>query len=416
MADTPAQIDLSGQDWLHANGLQRLFDALEKAGAEARAVGGAVRNSLVSVPVVDVDIATTARPEDVIAAVNAAGLKPIPTGVDHGTVTVLSEGEAYEVTTLRRDVETFGRQAKVVFGSDWIEDAKRRDFTLNAIYADRAGTLFDPLGGVPDCLAGRVRFIGNPEGRIREDYLRILRFFRIHATYGKGKLDPEGLAACARLQEGLQTLSSERIGAEMKRLLPASGGSSVVPEMAQKGILHQVLLQDADTDVYCRLHGYAAIRNTPIPFTTYLVALIGLSESTLRKVAERLRLSNRELDHMLSVAKAAETQSTSNPPIDPRLQLYHFGAVASLQAAFLSFSAHEHVSSADGLSDCQEAFLSALENEELPVFPIQGKDLISAGMAPGPEIGAALKKLENIWIAGGLKQGRSELLKLAVTT
>lgn len=415
MAEPPAQIDLSGQDWLHANGLQRLFDALESCGAEARAVGGAVRNSLVSVPVADVDIATTALPEDVIAAANSAGLKPIPTGIDHGTVTVLSEGEAYEVTTLRRDVETFGRQAKVLYGTDWIEDAKRRDFTLNAIYADRAGTLFDPLGGVPDCLAGHVRFIGDPEGRIREDYLRILRFFRIHATYGKGKLDPEGLSACERLQDGLKTLSSERIGAEIKRLLPASGGPNVIPEMAQEGILHRVLLQDADVDVYRRLHGLAASRNTLLPFTTYLVALIGRSKSTIRKVGAHLRLSNRELDQMLSVAKAAEEQGSTNRTTDPRLQLYRHGPAVSLQAAFLSFAVHDDPLCVDELSNLQVAYLSAIESEEVPVFPVQGKDLISAGMSPGPEIGAALKKLENIWIEGGLKQERSELLKLAVT-
>ena len=229
--------------WLAAPATQAVCAALTGAGHQALLVGGCVRNALLGRPVADIDLATDARPEAVIDLARRAGLKPVPTGVEHGTVTVVAEGRPFEVTTFRRDVATDGRRATVAFSTDLAEDAARRDFTMNALYCRPDGALVDPLGGLADLRAGRVRFVGDPAARIAEDYLRILRFFRIHAWYGDpaGGLDPEGLAACAALQEGLARLSRERVGAEMTKLLAAADPAPAVAAMAAAGILGRVL-------------------------------------------------------------------------------------------------------------------------------------------------------------------------------
>ena len=199
---------LKDAEWLKRPQVARVFSALSKDGVTTRAVGGAVRNTLLGIPVTEIDLATTALPDRVMALARAAGLKAVPTGIEHGTVTVIVDGMPFEVTTLRRDVETYGRHATVAFTENWEEDARRRDFTLNALYADRDGTVFDPLGGYGDLVEGRVRFIGEAEERIKEDYLRILRFFRFNAYYGKGSFDPDGLV---RLREAsVQVLASFR--------------------------------------------------------------------------------------------------------------------------------------------------------------------------------------------------------------
>ncbi|MEM7192501.1 MAG: CCA tRNA nucleotidyltransferase, partial [Pseudomonadota bacterium] len=210
---------LKAAPWLRRPETVRVFAALCGDDGATRAVGGAVRDCLLGRPVYDVDLATTLHPDEVIARARGANLKAVPTGIAHGTVTVVADGVPFEVTTLRRDVETFGRKAKVAFTEDWAEDAARRDFTLNALYAGPDGTVFDPLGGYGDLMAGRVRFIGDAAMRIKEDYLRILRFFRFNASYGKGAFDPVGLSACVRERAGLRRLSAERIASELKRLL-----------------------------------------------------------------------------------------------------------------------------------------------------------------------------------------------------
>ncbi len=229
-------------DWLTRPGTQAVLGCLTAAGWQALAVGGCVRNSLLGVPTTDVDIATDAAPETVSELAETAGFRVVPTGIDHGTVTVIVQGVPYEVTTFRRDVATDGRRAVVAFSDRLEEDAARRDFTINALYARADGTVIDPLGGLPDLQARRVRFVGDPETRIREDYLRILRFFRFHAWYGdpEGGLDAEGLAACAALSAGIETLSRERLGAEMRKLLSAPDPSRVAA-MAQAGVLLRVL-------------------------------------------------------------------------------------------------------------------------------------------------------------------------------
>lgn len=231
---------LAGAPWLVRPETRAVFDALARAGHEARAVGGSVRNALLGLPVNDVDIATPATPEAVTAAARAAGLAAHPTGIDHGTVTVVSGHIPHEVTTLRRDVETDGRRAVVAYSTDWAEDAARRDFTINALYADADGRVFDPRGtGLPDLDARAVRFIGDADARIREDYLRILRFFRFSACYSAGRCDEEGLAACARNRAGLTRLSAERVHAESIKIFasPAAALMVVVGAMLRHGFL-----------------------------------------------------------------------------------------------------------------------------------------------------------------------------------
>jgi len=226
-------------DWINRPETRAVLDALASGGQRAFFVGGCVRNALLGVPVGDIDIATDAAPETVMALAEKAGLKPVPTGMDHGTITVVSSGVPHEVTTFRADTETDGRRAKVVFGQSIEADARRRDFTMNALYAAPDGAVIDPLGGLPDLCARRVRFVGEAGERIREDYLRILRFFRFHACYGdpEGGLDAEGLAACAAARDGLVTLSHERIGAEMRKLLAARDPAPSVAAMQAAGVL-----------------------------------------------------------------------------------------------------------------------------------------------------------------------------------
>ncbi|HEY9213782.1 MAG TPA: CCA tRNA nucleotidyltransferase, partial [Ancylobacter sp.] len=239
-------------------GLKRVLEVLDRDGEEARIVGGAVRDWLLGrqgpeFRRSDIDIATTAVPDEVIRRAKAAGLKPVPTGVEHGTVTLIAEGEPFEVTTLREDVETDGRRAKVVFGRDWARDAQRRDFTMNALYLTRSGEIIDLVGGEVDARAGHVRFIGQPDARIREDYLRILRLFRFHAAYGRGPLDAEALAAAIRNRDGLSQLSRERVRAETLKLLVAPRAPETLVQMQAANLLYPVLGGQADVATFARL-------------------------------------------------------------------------------------------------------------------------------------------------------------------
>ncbi|MBN9263737.1 MAG: CCA tRNA nucleotidyltransferase, partial [Hyphomicrobium sp.] len=239
----PATIptSLAGAPWLERPETRAVLSALAAAGHEARIVGGTVRNALLGEPVTDVDIATTATPDETMAAARAAGLDAIPTGVSHGTVTIVAHHVPFEVTTLREDVETFGRHARVAFTADWAADARRRDFTINALYCDANGTISDPLGGLADLAARRVRFIGDARERIREDALRILRFFRFHARYSAEAIDAEGLAACAAERHLLAKLSAERVRAELLKLLDAPGAARAIAVMAAYGFIVEIL-------------------------------------------------------------------------------------------------------------------------------------------------------------------------------
>jgi len=402
---------LAQADWLNTDGIQSVFSAIEQEGDEARVVGGAVRNTLLGHPVPDVDIATTARPEDVMQRARAAGLKPVGTGLDHGTVTVVSGGFPYEVTTLREDVETYGRQARVVFGRDWSRDAERRDFTLNALYADRRGRLHDPLGGLEDCLARRVRFIGDPDMRIQEDYLRILRFFRIYAAYGEGEMDKAGLGACLRQRDGLRHLSAERIGHEMRRLLRAPLAGPALTMMNDCGLWEIATGGLARIDDFLALRSLSDVAQEPDDPELGLVVLAGFVREDLERICDRFRLSNAERDRMRTAWAAMKKYRHSGSLPDASQELYEFGrqgAIDGLLAHWASQRAQGRAPDADYAD-----LLGRLRHAPRPVFPLKGADLIATGQAPGPALGDLLKRLETSWRDSGFSLSKDDLMRLA---
>ncbi|MEM9632012.1 MAG: CCA tRNA nucleotidyltransferase [Pseudomonadota bacterium] len=398
-------------DWLQVPGIQDVFSAIEQDGDQARVVGGAVRNTLLGHPVPDVDIATTARPEDVMRRAAQRGLKSVGTGLDHGTITVVSSGFPYEVTTLREDVETFGRQARVVFGKDWVKDARRRDFTMNALYVDRYGGLHDPLGGLKDCLERRVRFIGDPDKRIKEDYLRILRFFRIYAAYGRGEMDTEGLGACLRQRDGLRRLSAERIGHEMRRLLRAPLAAIALRMMNDCGLWEIAtggLARIGDFEALRDLEAYAPeIRDPEVG----LVVLVGFVREDLERICDRFRLSNAERKRMKTAWAASKFLRTARTFPPAASLVYEFGRQGAVDG-LLAVWARQH---AHNCADA-EAFkkmLSEIRLQAIPEFPLKGADLIASGHRPGPGLGDILKKLEDDWRESGFSLSKSDLISRA---
>ncbi len=300
---TVEKLSVAQADWFTKPETQAIFACLNRKGFEARAVGGAVRDALLKRPVREIDFATTAKPWDIVRLAEEAGLKSIPTGIDHGTVTLVANGAPYEVTSLRRDVDTDGRHATVAFGEDWTEDARRRDFTMNALYADAQGTVHDPLGGLPDLFAGRVRFIGDAEQRIREDYLRILRFFRFSANLASGEFDSEGVIASIRQREGLASLSRERIRTELLRILVARRADDAIRVMDESGILMRVLggvARRLRFERVCSIE--TALGVTPDPIFR-LAALALFIEEDAARLTEKLRLSSAEANELMALAQ-----------------------------------------------------------------------------------------------------------------
>ena len=290
----PAPQSLKDAEWLKRPETGRVFAALAAPGVETRAVGGAVRDTLLGLKVTEIDLATTALPEQVMTLARNAGLKAVPTGIEHGTVTLIADGVPFEVTTLRRDVETFGRHATIAFTEDWEEDARRRDFTLNALYAGSDGTVFDPLSGYADLIAGRVRFIGDAEARINEDYLRILRFFRFNAYYGKGPLDPDGLQAAVKLRAGMEQLSVERVAAELRRLLVAPQAMRAVEALFDYGLLSGLLGSVPRLERFNRVVAVEEVQVIAPDVMVRLAALAVFVAEDAERLAARLRLSNAE--------------------------------------------------------------------------------------------------------------------------
>ncbi len=395
---------LKDAEWLKRPETVRVFAALNTDGVMTRAVGGAVRNALLGLPVTEVDLATTALPEKVIALARKADLKAVPTGIEHGTVTVVADGVPFEVTTLRRDVETFGRHATVAFTEDWEADARRRDFTLNALYAGGDGAVFDPLNGYPDLMAGRVRFIGDAEARIREDYLRILRFFRFNAYYGNGPLDRQGLQASVRLRAGLDQLSAERVGAELRRLLVAPQAMQAVEALFDYGLLSGLLGSVPRLERLNRLIAIEEALGLAPDATVRLAALAVFVEEDAERLAARLRLSNAE---QAVLALGAADHATSGLPNDgaAKRALYRLGPDA--------FTARMLIAWADcGASPNDQNWREALtlaERWQAPSLPLRGSDIMALGLE-GPEVGAMLRRLEAEWIAGGFADGREQLL------
>jgi poly(A) polymerase len=381
---------LGEQDWLTSAATRAVVAALEAAGGPdcARFVGGAVRNALLGQAVDDIDIATTLEPEAAFAAIKAAGLKAVPTGLAHGTVTAVSGHRPYEITTLRRDVTTDGRNATVAFTDDWSEDAARRDFRLNALYADLTGTIYDPTGqGVEDALAGRVIFVGDPVTRIREDYLRILRFFRFYAWYGRDVPDAAAMAACAAEVEGLTRLSAERVSKELMKLLAAPDPRRAVQAMAATGVLARILPEAVAGTLFQRLCDLS-----PDPVLR-LAALVPTDEKGLRTLAAGLRLSNAVRDRLVAGAQAAAVVRLDMSDPAARAAVYRLGGRAVEDALTRRRAALSSPAVDDG------RLTALVSGWTPPALPVGGRDLARLGVAPGPETGRLLKAFEAEWIA-----------------
>lgn len=383
---------LAAAAWLTEPALQRVFAAIAGAGGEARVAGGAVRNALLGEEVTEVDVASTLSPEQVTAACTAAGMNVHPTGIEHGTVTVVSGHHPYEVTTLRHDVETDGRRAKVKFTDDWEADAMRRDFTINALYCDASGRIFDFTEGWRDIQRRAVIFVGDPMQRIAEDYLRILRFFRFHARYGHGAPDAAGLDACRRMKAGLDGLSAERIRQEMFKLMAAPGAVPTLRLMAEEGILHHLLPHTEEWRVLERL--------PPDP----LLRLAVLAKHPL-EMQERWRLSNHE-GRRLEAILAQVPPSPWLRPREQRAVLYQIGAEPWRDLVRIAWARSDRT-----VADAEwQELLTLPDRWSIPVLPVSGRDLLGAGMSPGPQIGVMLRKLEDWWVASDFQPTREELL------
>ncbi len=383
---------------------------LDCDGEEARIVGGAVRNALLGLPLPgDIDIATTALPDEVIRRATAAGFRPVPTGIEHGTVTVVVDGVPFEVTTLRQDVETYGRRAKVVFGRDWRLDAQRRDFTINALFVSRDGSVHDYVNGRADLVARRVRFIGDPTTRIAEDHLRILRFFRFHATYGEGALDQEGFAASIRARDRIATLSRERVHMELTKLLIAPRAGPTLAAMSDAGILGPVLGGVPMVASFCRMVAIEAAAGLAPDACRRLGALAVLVVEDAERLSQRLRLSNAESERLVSMAQAWWRVPPTANERALRALLYRLGELHFGDRVSLAWSrARAEVADADWLQA-----LMLPQRWARPTFPLKAADFIARGVARGPELGKALAAAEEAWIAEDFPLEASTLAAIA---
>jgi poly(A) polymerase len=399
-------VRLDDQPWLTAPATRAVMAALEAAGGSdcARFVGGCVRNALIGAPVADIDIATTLKPEETDRAIRAAGLKAVPTGIAHGTVTAVSERQPFEITTLRRDVSTDGRNATVAFTDDWAEDAARRDFRLNALYADGEGQVFDPTGqGVADAAAGRIVFVGDPETRIREDYLRILRFFRFFAWYGRGEPDAAALEACRALAPGMVRLSAERVSKELMTLLAARDPCVAMTAIRETGVLAQVLPEATAGPAF-----EAAVAQGGDPVVR-LMTLLPSDERVVREASARLRLPNSTRDRLAAAAVAAPVVSLVMGEPEVRAAAYRFGARTVADALHRRWA-----ETPAGAEDAQR-LLTLVEGWRRPSMPVGGRELARLGVEPGPETGRVLKAFEEGWIADDFpSEGHAERLAALV--
>jgi len=386
------------QPWMTEGPARTVYDALSRAGGDPRFVGGCVRDGLLGRKIRDIDIATALEPPAIIAAADAAGLKYAPTGIEHGTVTVIADHVGIEVTTLRRDVETFGRHATVRFSKDWREDAARRDLTINALSATLDGRVYDYFDGVADIKAGRVRFVGVPEDRMREDYLRILRFFRFHADYAAGDFDGPALTAAVALKDHLTALSGERLRQETLKLLAARRGPETWRRMLAGGIVAAYLPAATGID---RLEKVAALeamlKLKPDPIRRLGALTVTGSGPT---VAATLKLSNADRDRLNAITPARPDFAVADPAL-VRRQIYDLGNALALDLLLIDWGEND--------IDWRGAY-EIIRDWPRPAFPLSGRDAAALGMAPGPAIGRLLRDVEEWWIAGDFAADREHCL------
>src|SRR6202045_4941274 len=385
---------LDDAPWLKSGPTARVLKLLNDEREEARVVGGAVRNALLKIPIGDVDIATTALPTEVIHRAKAAGIKSVPTGIEHGTVTLVIDSQPFEVTTLREDTETFGRKAKVAFGRDWVRDAERRDFTINGLSVDAEGRVHDHVGGLGDIAARRVRFIGDPNQRIAEDYLRILRFFRIHAAYGQGEPDRAWYLACIVARAGLATLSAERMRMQMLKLMIAEGAAEALVAMADGGLLLSIFGGVAYTGPFAAMVAAERALGLKADPVRRLGALAVAVTEDARRLAVRLRLSNSETRALDSMGHrwwrlAGMDEATA------RRRLYRLGPERYRDRLMLAWAR-----AGGGADPAPWRELATLpERWSAPKFPLKAADFIARGIAEGPALGHVLQLAEDAWLA-----------------
>ena len=399
---------LQNAPWLNSGPTSRVLKLLNGGGEEARVVGGAVRNALLDIPIGDVDVATTALPEEVVRRAKEAGIKSVPTGIEHGTVTLVIDGQPFEVTTLREDTETFGRKARVSFGRDWVGDARRRDFTMNALSVGADGVVHDYVGGLDDIVIRRVRFIGDARARIEEDYLRILRFFRIHAAFGAGEVDREGYLACIAERDGLATLSAERIRTEMLKLLVADGAVGAVTAMMDAGLLQAIVGGVTYAGTFAAMIAAERTLSLKGDAMRRLAALAVAVTEDARRLATRLRLSNSEAKALDSMGHRWWRLEGMDEARAKR-RLYRLGEGAYRDRLLLAW--------ARARNDAEPA--PWIELAQLPQrftppkFPLKAADFISRGVAEGPSLGHVLTLAEDAWLAAGFPLEPAALASLA---
>ncbi|SRR5579871_173941 len=385
---------LADAPWLASGAAARVLKLLDGNGEEARVVGGAVRNALLGIPIGDVDIATTALPAEVVRRAKAAGIKSVPTGIEHGTVTLVVEAHPIEVTTLREDIETFGRKAKVAFGRDWAGDAHRRDFTINALSVGFDGIVHDYTSGLEDIAARRVRFIGDPRQRIEEDFLRILRFFRFHAAFGAGEMDRPGYLACIAARGGLATLSAERLRMEILKLLIADGALGSITAMVDGGLLLPVFGGIAYPGPFAAMIAAERVLGLKADAIRRLGALAVAVTEDARRLASRLRLSNAEGKRLDSMGHRWWRLAGMDEP-RARRRLYRLGKEAYRDRLMLAWAR----AGIDADSKPWRELALLPERWNAPRFPLRAADFIARGVAEGPVLGQVLALAEDAWLA-----------------
>lgn len=410
--------DLSAADFFRDDGLQKILTVLNEPPGEARVAGGAVRDAVLGLDVGDIDIATTLLPEEVLERAGKAGVKAVATGIEHGTVTLIHEGKQFEVTTLRADVVTDGRHAEVAFGVDWAEDAARRDLTINALYLDREGRVIDLVDGIADARNGTVRFIGEAAERISEDYLRILRFFRFFAWYGRGRPDTEGLKATARLKDGLARLSAERVWAELKKMLGAPDPSRALLWMRQTGVLTQVLPETEKWGIDAipgLVHAEDVFGWSPDALQR-LMAMIPPHAERIEELAKRLRLSKAEAGRLRNWAGAEPVRhEIGDKEFNKLLYRGQIGGIRDRLTLALANARARARSDRTALAEAAgySRLLERLAKWERPVFPLSGTDLLEAGVEQGPGLGETRRRLETLWLDSNFTKKRDDLLREA---
>ncbi|MBZ5758702.1 MULTISPECIES: CCA tRNA nucleotidyltransferase [Rhizobium] len=406
---------VAGETWFADAALGQVLALLNSDGGEARIVGGAVRNSLMGLDVADIDIATTLLPDAVVARAKAAGIKAVPTGIAHGTVTLVIDGKPFEVTTLRRDVETDGRHAEVAFSTDWQADAERRDLTINALYATASGEVIDLVGGLADIETRTIRFIGEPATRIAEDHLRILRFFRFFAFYGTGRPDAAGLRACAGARGTLASLSAERIWSEMKKLLGAPDPGRALLWMRQISVLTDILPETEKWGIDAipaLVSTERALGWSPDPLLR-LASIVPPDADRLAKLAIRLRLSKAEAARLTAWAAAPVIDDEISDAAFQRL-LYGHGTEGIRTKLKLALAVARGKAEGDFAEMARTARIGKLLDRaggwQKPVFPLSGADALKAGIAAGPRVGEVLGDLERQWVEENFATDKATLL------